>query len=33
MRWCMPEALVASLVLGVATSATAQFARKPALTF
>ena len=30
-RWCMPEALVASL--GVATPATAEFACKPALTF
>ena len=32
-RWCMTEALVASLMLGVATPATAEFACKPALTF
>jgi hypothetical protein len=32
-RWYMTEALVASLMLGVATPAAAEFACKPALTF
>src|SRR5258707_15166905 len=33
LHWYMTEALVASLMLGVATPAVAEFACKPALTF